>query len=242
MVIRRIFLRSPILLSALLALTSSEASAVCNVPRPRRVCAELANSQAVVVARLVAKRTLERDVDPDASFYSLETVKLLHGEIPRMFEVSEKNDSGRATFEWNPGQEYVLFLSFSGREHAWALDGCGNSQPLSRAASVLAAIDAAKKVHSNASISGMVSTESWTTGVPGVELKVTGAAAEFRSKTDAGGRFEMRVPAGVYTVEARGQGRLLQPEPFSYEDPRHLTLGPGDCAQVQFSGIAPDQN
>jgi len=56
------------------------------------------------------------------------------------FRVYEGNDSGRASFDWKIGKGYLLFL-FKSHENAmanaWALDGCGNSGPTSKSASVL---------------------------------------------------------------------------------------------------------
>lgn len=167
-------------------------------------------------------------------FYTLETSMRLRGQIDSSFQVWEENSSGRATFGWAVGTAYLLFLSYDEPAHAWILDGCGNSGRLDQSETTLAAI---KSVQSSkiALVEGMASTGSWTTGVPAVTIRATGNGKTFTATTDQNGRFQMRLPAGQYRLDAARPGWSLDPNPFSYENPEDLKVAAGSCAQVQFS-------
>ena len=223
----------------LAALLVQSASAVCPVPQPRIVCAEYANSKAVVIATLRATRhiALER-LDTDGYLYSLAVKTLLRGDVGSTFQVWEENASGRAAFNWKVGTDYLLFL----RSHVLkpvpgcVIDGCGDSGPTSASATVLQAIKSAQASTSDGLVSGMVSTDSWTTGVPDVIVRAVGMRQRLSAKTDQGGQFLFRLPAGKYTLDAVRDGWSFRPEPFGYENPRNLNVRPGYCAQIQFSG------
>lgn len=226
-----------ILLIALLI--SSSAWCVCRVPQPRLVCAEYSQSKAVVIAKLVGITRVPKN-DPDYSIYKLAVVRRLRGQVPQTFELYEGNDSGRATFDWNLKEKYLLFLE-QGNNPAthgdWIVDGCGNSAPLANARATLRQIQHMSSMGKRGAISGMVSTDSWTTGVPGAAIGISGDHRTFEMKTDANGRFSQAVPVGVYTINASKNGKPIAAEPFGYEDPRHVVIAPGGCAQVQFSGL-----
>lgn len=214
----------------------SRAWSVCRVPRPRLVCSELANSEAVVEAKLIESRYVPQHRDLDGYVYRLQRLKLFAGQIPVTFTVWEENSSGRAGFYWKKDETYVLFLTFSKVDHAWVIDGCGNSGPIGESASVIAAIESAKRHTGDALIGGMVSTDSWTTGVPDATVTVTGKHIHLSTTTDQKGNFEFRVPPGHYEVQAAQTGSVFDPNPLSYENPSSLKLAAGGCAQVQFSG------
>jgi hypothetical protein len=209
--------------------------AVCQVPQPRLVCAEAAHSRAVVVARLESKRTVSGDSDADLNVYGLRTVRLLRGQVPATFTVNEWNDSGRAPFDWNTGDQYLLFLSYSPRQHAWVVDGCGNSRPLSQSVHILQDVEAMNHSDRQPLIAGMVSTDSWDTGVPNILVTVSGQGRIFHARTAADGGFQLRVPPGSYAVTAGDNHSNFPANPFSYENPGHLILEEGTCAQLEFS-------
>jgi hypothetical protein len=176
---------------------------LCQVPQPRLVCAEYTNSQAVVIAKLMRIREMG---DGDGYFYSLATRNVLRGRTDPTFQVWEENSSGRATFDWKPGTDYLLFMSYSKQDRAWGIDGCGNSGPLSQSASVLAAINSAKANASDGLVDGMVSTDSWTTGIVDVTVRGVWNGMTFTARTNQAGRFQMRLPPGRYRLEAAVSG------------------------------------
>jgi uncharacterized protein with HEPN domain len=229
-----LFLRSLCRLAAALAFLAADASSVCQVPQPRLVCAEYANSQAVVTAKLVAIREVG---DTDGHFYTLVSRARLRGQVGPTFDVWEENSSGRATFSWNVGAEYLLFTSYSNKDRGWVIDGCGNSGPLDRSTSVLASIKAINTSAADGVLEGMASTDSWTNGVSDVTIKAAGNGTTFTAKTNRDGRFTVRLPAGRYKISAIHNGWSFLPTPFSYENPADLNLARGGCAQVHFSGI-----
>jgi hypothetical protein len=215
-------------------------SAVCQVPQPRIVCAEFSNSKVVVIAVLRASRDAAIDSDRDGHLYSLTLKTSLRGNPGSMFEVWEDNSSGRARFAWQVGSEYLLFLASDVQQPApaWVIDGCGNSGPMSQSENVLAQIKSIQPRPASGLIYGMVSTDSWTTGVPNVVVKTLGSGPTFSTKTDQTGRFTLRLPTGRYALDAVRPGWSFAPEPFGYESPKNLSIALGYCAQVQFSGTA----
>jgi len=68
-------------LAAILSILAPDAWALCQVPQPRLVCAEYANSQAVVIAKLLSIRELVRDGETDGYFYTLTVRSRLRGHI-----------------------------------------------------------------------------------------------------------------------------------------------------------------
>ena len=209
---------------------------VCNVPQPRMVCAEYFQSQAVVVAKLVGIKSVPQKW-PDHFIYKLVTIRRLRGDVPQIFELFEGNDSGRAPFDWKLDEQYLLFLNrpTSSTYNLPSIDGCGNSSPLAGAAVAFKKIRALSEFGDRGLISGMVGTDSWTTGVPGVAITISGNHRTFLVNTNAHGKFIKTVPVGVYQVTAMKNGINVLAEPFSYENPSHVVIHPGGCAQVQFT-------
>jgi hypothetical protein len=189
----------------------------------------------VAIAKLQSVRTVYSDTDPDVNLYTLVTRDVLRGDIGSTFRVWEENSSGRAAFRWTKGTDYLLFLKYFERARAWVIDGCGNSGPVSRSAAVLSAIRSMQTKTPDGLVQGVVSTDSWTTGVPGVAVEAAGNGLTFRAKTDRNGRFEFRLPTGTYTLKAVRQDRVFKTLFYSYENPEKLNITPGYCAQIQFS-------
>jgi Carboxypeptidase regulatory-like domain len=161
---------------------------------------------------------------------------VLRGKAVGNLRVYEGNDSGRATFAWALGQEYLLFLSYAANDKSWQLDGCGNSGPLAYASAALSEINAIKTTRAkNGTIHGVVSEQALSTPVRGVHVKAEGAAGRFTAITNEQGEFEIDVPAGRYFVSATENGATFDTADISYEDPRNVRIEPGGCAQVQFA-------
>lgn len=216
---------------------SSSAWCVCQVPRPRLVCAEYSQSKAVVIAKLIGVTSDSKEY-PSYFVYKFAVVKRLRGRVPYSFELYEGNDSGRASFNWRLNKQYLLFLiqADPSTHYQWTIDGCGNSAPLSDAGATLRQIAHISSTDQDGVITGFVSTDSWTTGVPGATLAISGDRRTFETKTDANGRFSKVVPVGTYSITATKNGKPIPIEPFTYENPAHVVIAPGGCAQVQFSG------
>lgn len=223
-------------ISLISCFVSSTAWCVCSVPQPRLVCAEYSQSKAVVIAKLIGSTSDSEDY-PSYFIYRFAIVRRLRGQVPQTFDLYEGNDSGRASFEWKVNEQYLLFLiqPEPSTRNQWLIDGCGNSAPLIKASSVLTKIQAISREQKKGVISGMVGTDSWTTGVPGAVVKISGSDYDSETKTNAKGRFIQKVPVGIYTVTAAKDGTPISAEPFSYENPARVVIAPGGCAQVQFT-------
>ncbi|HEX3472423.1 MAG TPA: hypothetical protein VHT28_14665 [Silvibacterium sp.] len=89
-----------------------------------------------------------------------------------------------------------MFLSYVQREKSWALDGCGNSGPLSGAEAVLTEIEGIKTAHDDGVIDGVVSQQALSTPIPGVHVEAQGNTGHYATTTNENGEFQMKVPAG----------------------------------------------
>ncbi len=221
--------------SVLLVLPGPHLWALCEVPKPRLVCAEATHSRTVVIARLTRKKVLTSNEDADLNVYTLHSVKVLRGMVPQKLIVHEANDSGRASFDWQTGQSYLLFLIRPPNEGAWVIDGCGNSGPILQSSRVIAELTDESRLREKPLIAGTVMDDSWVTGLAQVSIEAVGQAGSFHAETDREGHFEMHVPPGRYAVTAKTGNVVASANPFSYENPDHLELKLGTCAQVSFS-------
>jgi carboxypeptidase family protein len=216
------------------------AMSFCSVPRPRLVCAEYFASQLVVEATLVQTGELHDKDDPEgisAYVYTLRVNRALRGKITGTIRVYEGNDSGRATFGWVPGRDYLLFLFYAASEKSWELDGCGNSCPLSEAGMALSEIAAIKAARGGGVIHGVLSEQALSTPIPGVHVEARGATGRYVATTNEKGEFQLNVPAGRYIVRAAESGFSFDTADISYEDRRNIRIEPGRCAQVQLAKV-----
>jgi len=223
----------------MLFLLVSSAASICMKPQPRLVCAEFFREQAVVIARLVRVRHVAvdptRDDATDHYFYTMQTDRVLRGSMGGTFRVYEEMGTTAALFEWKPGERYLLFISYSRDLHGWVLDECGNSGPLRESAEALKTIDGIK----TAKDGGVISGETWPG--TGVTIVVKGTGGKFQTRSDSENKFQVRVPAGVYTVRAALQGARFVAEPLSYEKPHGLRVANGGCAQIMFTPLEPEK-
>lgn len=221
-------------------LLAGPAMGLCNVPRPRLVCAEYFASQVVVEATLVKIRSVRFKEDPEgvaAYVYTLRPNRLIRGHVTEIFQVYEGNNSGSATFDWIIGRKYLLFLFYAAAEKSWALDGCGNSGAFNSAKSALEQIAEIQTHNYSGVIHGVVSEQIPSNPFPGVRVEARGTEGLYKATTNSKGEFEIKVPAGRYTVRATKTGRSFYTADFSYENPQDLQIEPGGCVQVQL--IAP---
>ena len=223
---------------ALILLTAPLAMAFCFVPQPRLTCAEYFASQLVVEATLVQTKIIGDKNDPmgiSARVYTLDVDRVMRGKIAGSVRVYEGNDSGRATFDWTPGKKYLLFLFYVPHENAWGLDGCGNSGPLSGAEDALSGIEAIKAARDGGVIYGAVSQQALSIPIPRVHVEAQGDNGEYAATTNEKGEFQMKVPAGQYSVRVIASGHSFKKAAISYEDPGKVQIEPGGCAQVQLA-------
>ena len=221
---------------ALFFAATTNTLALCGEPQPRLVCAEATNSRAVVVARLMRRKFRSSDRDSDLNIYSLESIRLIRGEIAHDFVIHERNDSGRSGVKWKIGSQYLLFVTYDKLEQAYIVEACGNSGFLSKSSKVIHQVRAMASYQEDPIISGLVTTDSWSTGVHGVDISATNATGVFKVRSDSEGRFELQVKPGTYSVTARTPNWSFEKGLLTYENPDHLILRSGACAQVHFEG------
>lgn len=201
---------------------------------PRLICAEYANSDVVVVAKLVAVKHHAPPDKQDWHIYTMQAAKLLRGKIDGEFHVYEENSSGRPAFDWVKGESYVLFLTNRG-DGAWWLLGCGNSTPLKRAARVLEAIESIK-TRSGGFIQGIVGQEDEGANLRGAHVAIKSDGATYKATVNEEGKFSIHVPAGHYVVRVSlPEWSFKKDEIDTYEDPSNVVIEDGGCAEVAFT-------
>ena len=124
----------------------------------------------------------------------------------------------------------------------WNLDGCGNSGPLSQAATALTDIAKVKSgANSGGMIQGMVNGPNFVRQNPstGIHVDAKGASGLFHAVTNETGEFHINVPVGKYIVSVNEPGLGYRPLEFTYEDPDAVQIQSGGCAQVQFVDSQP---
>jgi Carboxypeptidase regulatory-like domain len=233
-------MKHSLLLAIVLLFFVSPAMGLCDVPQPRLVCAEYFASKVVVEASVVKVKSIHDKAEPqgvDAYDYSLRANQVIRGHIDPIFVVHEGNDSGRATFDWKTGREYLLFLFYSDSDKAWELDGCGNSGPVSDAKIVLQQIAAIHTSHDGGVIHGVISQPALSAPISDVRVEARGAKGHYTATANSRGEFEIKVPVGRYAVRATKAGFSFATADFSYENPNKVQIESGGCAQVQLVSV-----
>jgi len=225
-------MRKGFLIALLGIIFQPSAHAFCN-RLPRLICAEYANSGAVLIAKLVVVKHYAPPHKQDWHIYSLQTDKVLRGKIENEFRVYEENSSGRATFDWIKGESYLLFLD-SREDGTWWLYGCGNSTPLGRAARVLEAIES-MKTRRGGLIQGMVGQTGEAANFKDARVIIKSDAATYRTTLDQEGKFRIHLPAGHYFISVSLADWSFEKDLLdSYEDPANVMIEDGTCAEVSF--------
>jgi len=172
-----------------------------------------------------------------AHVYTLRVNRTLRGKLGRTIRVYEGNDSGRATFDWVSGREYLLFLFHPAVGNALGLDSCGNSGPLSKADTALSEIGAIKAAHDGGVIDGVVSDQVLSNPIPRIHMEALGPTGRYAATTNEKGEFQLKVPAGQYVIRASGLGFTFARADISYGDPANIRIKQGGCAQVQLTKV-----
>jgi hypothetical protein len=203
---------------------------------PRLVCAEYANSDVVVIAKLVEVKHYAPPDKQDWHIYTMRADKLLRGKIDVEFRIYEENSSGRAPFDWIKGESYVLFLTNRG-DGAWWLFGCGNSTPFKRAARVLEAIESIK-TRSGGLIQGIIGQEGEGASLKGAHVSIKSDDATYSATVDGEGKFSIHVPSGHYVVRVSlPEWSFKKDDINTYEDPLNVVIEDGGCAEIAFTAV-----
>jgi hypothetical protein len=210
----------------------------CRLSQPRLVCAEYFASELVLKATLLQTSAIPDKDDPESNaayIYTLRVDQLFRGKTPDRIRIYEENDSGRATFEWMPGTQYLLFLVRRSDANGWTLDGCGNSGPVAKKGAALSEIDAIKAAHDGGVIHGVVRVRTSLDFLPRIHVVAQGPRERYAATTDESGQFQIKVPAGRYSVRVVEDGRYFGTYDVSYEDADGIEIEPGGCAQIQLA-------
>lgn len=216
-------------ISVLLLLTS--AGAACPDPRPRLLCAEYFQADGVVIARMLRARHVTASGGDDFMSYTMQAERVLHGKIQSIFRVIDTTGSGRAVIPFDRGRDYLLFLTYKKAKRAWVLDSCGNSDELEKSTETLKQINQLQAGNHGGTIRGNVRQGG------GAMVLISGKQAVFKATPNKEGNFKIHVPAGAYSAKVILEGKRVEPDIWSYEDPRRFRVSNGGCAQLQFQII-----
>jgi hypothetical protein len=115
---------------------------------------EVANAQAIVVARVVAVKRIHDDPSyPDyysASIFTVRLLRTLKGDVPTLVRLRTENDSGR--YEMALNDVHLLLLTGS-RDYAdvFIADSCGSSSLMPAGAATLKKIETLLGIPTHAS-------------------------------------------------------------------------------------------
>jgi hypothetical protein len=213
-----------IALGLLITKNATGAFAMCPYPTPR-ACSAYFESDAVFVATVVSEQRVD-----DYLRFGVRVSRVLRGKVDRSAVVYSGDDTARLL--WDVGREYVVFAKLvNGRLESG--DDCGPLSDPARVAKTINEIEGLRHV-TDAVVEGEVlATQPEGAGVAGVGVDVVGSGRTYRVRSDARGRFRVRVPAGRY--EANVDPRVAKQSDYNLgTDPRRLVLVPGQCAQLQF--------
>jgi hypothetical protein len=204
-------------------------------PLPRLICAEYSNSDAVVTATLLKKEHFSPPDKQDWFIYTLETTKVLKGNIEKKFRVYEENSSGRAPFIWKKGESYLLFLN-PGGDDTWWIYGCGNSGPIRESDSILKVIGSLES-RTGGLIQGLVRVGKFSAPMQHLTVEIRSVDKSYKTVTTREGKFKQRVQAGHYKVQVLRAGSSFKKDELdSYEDPVDVNIENGGCAEVVMIG------
>jgi hypothetical protein len=206
-------------------------SASCPGPRPRLLCAEYFQSDAVVTAKVLKIRRFTASDGDDYLFYTMQTGQVLRGEMPATFRIIDSPYPSGNSLSPEKGERYLLFLSYSKNDRAWELDGCGNSGLLEKSAETLKGVARLHAGGNGGMVQGNVQLDAGVT--VGATVVVRGKRGTFKATTDKEGNFEVHVPGGAYRARVIQEGKSFEPG-WSYEDPKRFRVSNGGCAQLQF--------
>jgi len=143
------------------------------------------------------------------------------------------DDSARFPLEAEEGHQVgrrFLIFAFPDRTHKseFAVDDCGHSVPLSKAASTIAEIRRLPQRHGGLLYGEMFDWDE------GVRIVATGADRTYSTLSDSRGKFELRLPPGNYSVAAVKPGHIYTDFEFAYKPAHAVKVPDGGSAGVAF--------
>lgn len=210
-------------------------------PHPR-VCTELFHRSPTVFVGTVTserKRFTEDGEYWDAYIYQLSVHEVFVGNLAGEVEILTGNGSGRLPL--NVAQTYLLFAH--DYEGDFYIGGGGNSSEISEAGGTIKEIRrvlAEQRTAKGGNIRGHIYVvpfdipEEYKQGAGGITFIAEGSAGRFSGVTDEDGWFEISAPSGEYRVFPEPSQPHLEARDISYNDPEHVIVDKGTCAEVGF--------
>ncbi|HXW83958.1 MAG TPA: carboxypeptidase-like regulatory domain-containing protein [Candidatus Binataceae bacterium] len=227
---------------ALIATTSPRLNAFCFQPQPIRVCAEFFKADEVFTGTVIANNYqpngIPEPTEPQPGWhYRLKVQDAYRGTLGPVVDIYTEDTSGR--FPLDSGQSYLLFAYKTGS--IAQIFGCANSTKLADAGPKVAEINRIVKAAGSdldGEIWGRIVQWLGGAGVAGVQVTARGNESVYRTRTIDDGSFHLRVPPGQYSIIAQSPHWNFSKWDVSFDDPSHLRIEPGGCAQVQLGALA----
>jgi hypothetical protein len=222
---------------AVMFLVTSQIHAVCSEPKIR-VDDEFFVSELVFSGTIVADRKvgLASDGAYDGHDFSWRINEVYRGAVRAGELVHTYSSDDSARFPWDAedghqvGRRFLIF-TFPDSEHKGqlAVDDCGNSALLSKAARTIAEIRTLPNGHG-----GLLYGEMFD-GDIGVRIIATAANGKtYSALSNRNGKFTIRLPSGTYSVTAAAPGRIYEDFELAYKTSHRVTVPNGGSAGLAF--------
>ncbi len=189
----------------------------CQLPYPPRVCAEFYVNDAVFTGEAVSSQYLADGLTPDKDpgdgwLYHLKVLKVYRGKLGPGVQVYTENASARYELERRNSN---LLFAFWDKAKKSVLDvyGCSLSKELSKSGGALRKIHQilTAKPGSGGQIDGQFDASGYK-NPGGIRIVARSREKTYETVTSKDGRFNMRVPAGVYDLTATSPDWYIGPD------------------------------
>ena len=137
------------------------------------------------------------------------------------------NDSGRFPYDVKVGQHFLIFaFPYPIHKGGFAADNCGNSAPLSKAASTITEILHLPNRHGGLLYGKVID------GDMGVRITATSLGRKYSTVTGHDGKFSLPIPPGTYSVTATKTGHIYADFDLAYKHSNALIVPDGEAAPV----------
>jgi hypothetical protein len=221
-----------VVLLVLAVLATPRLHAFCLEPKIR-VDDEFFVSDLVFTGTLVADHKL--GLTPDGYYgedaFTWRVQRVFRGAIHSgdMVRTYSGNDSGRFPFDVKVGQHFLIFaFPYPTHKGGFAADNCGNSVPLSEAASTITEIHKLPTRHTGLLYGQMIDSDE------GVRIVATGAGGKYSTVSGSDGKFSIPVPPGIYVVTATKPDHVYADFFPAYKNSKAVTVPVGGSAGLAF--------
>jgi len=233
------------LLAVVVLASITPALSYCPAPTPRP-CFLFHRSAATFIGKVIAERDFggeagDKRFDPGI-MYTVKVIRQFRGAPARTLQVFTSRNSGGEYLD--KGKTYLIF-AMAGDAKRPLFIICSLTQIVNDVEATTRMMRRVLQQKGDVTIAGQIDFGgAEEKPVAGAMVEIRGPSGTMQLRTNANGRFKAKVPAGDYTVVARGPhgepaeqtiyNRLaISPERFSTE--------PGECVDLWFQMVKAEQ-